>query len=120
MEPDYLAVLYQWLFFFAIVGILLYPAFSLRRIAKQNGKKGWLFFLVGLAIGFGIMVLNRFIGFFMMTLGLQKDFSEYLWIPFLIIGYGLGFLATQGLSRWIRKPEDQIPHDVIDHDVFKQ
>ena len=50
IEPDWQAVLIQWLLLFAIIAMCLIPAFLFRKLAKKYNRKGWLYFIVGLAV----------------------------------------------------------------------
>jgi hypothetical protein len=119
MKPDYLQVLYIWLLFFAVIGMIAFPAFRLKRIAKNNGKKGWVFFLVGMSVGFGAILVNRLIAYLINEIGIANDLRSYLWIPYLIVGYGLVFSGITILTPWIKKPDEEIAHDVIDSDLYK-
>lgn len=118
MKPDYVAVLYQWLFLFALLGIFLFPAFRLKRIAKASGRKGWLYFLLGLGVGFLAMVVNRILGGFLRQVPLGESLSEYLWIPFLTVGYGLVFVAIHFIAERIRPGENARGEDILDSELI--
>jgi hypothetical protein len=120
MEPDYLGILYVWLLFFAVIGIIVVPAFRMKRIAQSNGKKGWPFFLLGIAVGVSILLFNRLIAFFISRLGIQESLKSYFWIPYLVIGYGLVFLALSVFTHWVAKPQQESAHDIIDSDLFQK
>jgi hypothetical protein len=52
ITEDYLGVLIQWAFLFGIIAVWLVPAFLFKDLAKRYNKSAWLFFFVGLAVGF--------------------------------------------------------------------
>jgi hypothetical protein len=54
-------VLEAWAFFLALLTAFFLPAFFFRRWAKRNGKKGWLFFLLGLGIGLCSIVIGNIV-----------------------------------------------------------
>jgi hypothetical protein len=118
MKPDYESVLYVWLFFFAVIGIIAIPAFRLKWIAQRNGKKGWLFFLAGVGVGAGIILFNRIIAYFIYSLAIIQPVRNYLWIPYLIVAYGLVFVAINLISNRMKKRDRDIPEEVLDSDLF--
>lgn len=120
MKPDYEGVFYTWLFFFAVIGIMLVPAFQLKRIAKRNGRKGWVFFLVGIAVGIGIIFFNRVISHFIYPLEILQQVRNYLWIPYLIVAYGLVFVATSLIANKITKREQEKTEEVLDSDFLER
>lgn len=121
MKPDYLGVLYVWLFFFAALGFFLVPAFRLRKIAKAHGKKGWVFFLVGISIGIGVILFNRMIAFFIQRFEIIMTVRDYLWIPYLLVGYGIVFIAIDFVAeRWIKSDQIERVEEVIDHNLFEE
>lgn len=66
METTSFAIFTQWLIFLVAVATVLVPAFVFRNIARKRNKKGWLYFLAGMGVGFACFPLSRFIAFWMM------------------------------------------------------
>ncbi len=44
--------LIQWVVFFAVMATFLFPAFKFRNLAIAHNKKGWVYFIIGLASGY--------------------------------------------------------------------
>ena len=61
LTEDYLGILTQWVFFFGIIGIWLTPAFLFKDVAKRHNKSVWLFFIIGLAVGFVCFQISVFV-----------------------------------------------------------
>ncbi|HEY0771728.1 MAG TPA: hypothetical protein VGD31_15485 [Sphingobacteriaceae bacterium] len=120
MEPDYLSILYQWLLFFALVGLVFFPAFRFKKIASLNGKKGWLFFIIGAVIGFVIVQINGLLGLYLSQLQILSKVRGYLWISYLVIGYALVFLAIYAFRQWMKKPQNQMDADVLDGEMISR
>jgi len=85
LTEDWLGVFIQWSFFFYIVAILLLPGFLFMRVAKRHNRSGWVYFPLGLAVGFGSFRLSS------LLLSIVRDSvqSEIIkkslsWIVFLL------------------------------------
>ena len=48
---NWIEILMQWVFLFALLTTFLFPAFKFRNLAREHNKKGWLYFIVGLVVG---------------------------------------------------------------------
>jgi hypothetical protein len=48
---DWIEILKQWAFFFALMTAFFFPAFKFRNLAREHNKTGWVYFIVGLAVG---------------------------------------------------------------------
>jgi hypothetical protein len=48
---DWPNVLLQWALFFALLAVILIPAFKFRNLAKEYNKRGWVYFIIGLGVG---------------------------------------------------------------------
>jgi hypothetical protein len=95
MANIYVQVLIQWLFFFGIIGIIILPALLFRVTALRNNKKGWLFFIAGLALGFAALSLSRVVATRIIGLiVVQEQYKLLVSALFLVIGYGIDFLAV--------------------------
>ena len=99
MEPDYLDILIQWLFFFALISIFLLPAFLFRKAARLTGRSGWQSFLVGLAIGMAITQLARLPLTPFTKLEDQKLLQQYLPLVYLALSYLLVYLSVVVFKR---------------------
>lgn len=51
LSIDWIDILKQWVFFFAIMAAFFFPAFKFRNLARAHNKKGWVYFIVGLIAG---------------------------------------------------------------------
>jgi Na+/proline symporter len=101
-NEQYLAVLLQWLIFFGLLSVWILPAFLFRNFAKRNNRKGWVYFIIGLAVGFvglslGSLMLRVLTPFLPPT-----ETSPYFILVIFLIGYSFNFLAFQILKSRIR------------------
>ena len=99
MDNIYLQVLIQWLFFFALVSIVLLPAFLFRKIATRNNKKGWQYFLIGLAIGGLALEIGRLAVFLVLQSGIPEEYKPYLALVMFVIGYAIVIAAVKTFRR---------------------
>lgn len=107
MATSFPAIFTQWLIFFVAIATVLVPAFLFRKIALQRNKKGWLYFIAGMGIGFFCLPLSRFVAFWMMEHDLipsDASFASGL-IVFLIIPAVVVTLAVMVVGRRVARVE---------------
>jgi hypothetical protein len=102
METHYDQMALVWLFFFFILGVIFVPAFCFRKLASEKGKKGWVFFLVGLFIG---CVALRCAALFVGDSSTTSSFQFYegkMWMAFMVPAMVIDVLAIFVFSRTIK------------------
>src|SRR5688572_27255614 len=99
MEPNYTQVLIQWLFFFALMSIIFLPALLFRKIAMKHNKKGWQFFLFGLAVGVFALNVGRLALYPLTGLIIADEYKPYLSVVLPIVGSAVIFFAITFLRR---------------------
>jgi hypothetical protein len=98
MQNIYVQALMQWLFFFAILSIILVPAFLFRKIAIRNNKKGWMAFVLGLAIGGVALQIGRLPLYFLSKTD-PGEYRGYVVILMLVIGFAIDIAAVKIYRR---------------------
>jgi hypothetical protein len=101
MSPSLSDMLIQWLFLFGWLSILLFPALRFRRIAMENGRKGWVFFIVGVVIGYLILQVATLPMICLKPLPKVQQFSQYLFVVMFAASYLLIFAAERVVRRFI-------------------
>jgi len=102
MEPHYDQIAIQWLFFFFLLAALFTPAFCFRTIAIRKGKKGLVFFLVGLFVGWASLNCGKL---FVTNLATRSSFEHYqhqMWIVLMLVIVVIEGLAIITFSRTIK------------------
>jgi len=56
---DWIGMLLNWVFFFGLVTVIIFPAMKFQNLAKRHGQKGWLFFIAGFGVGLLGLTLGR-------------------------------------------------------------
>lgn len=105
METTNLAVLTQWLIFFVAIATVFVPAFLFRKIALKRNKKGWLYFLAGMGVGFLCLPLSRFLEYWMMEHDLHSPSYLSGLIAFLVIPVMVVTLAVMVLGGRLARVE---------------
>jgi hypothetical protein len=49
---DWPNILLQWGFLFAVLTVFLIPAFKFKNLAREYDRAGWVYFFLGLIVGF--------------------------------------------------------------------
>jgi hypothetical protein len=100
IEDDYLGALLQWVVFFGFVSILILPALLYKKVAKKFNKKGWLYFIIGLVVGFiGLSVVQLYARV-VKQLASPDNFQadRYYWlVSMYVVGYLYVWLAYKVL-----------------------
>ena len=99
MEPNYTQILIQWLFFFALMSVIFLPAFLFRKIAIRHHKKGWLFFLFGLAVGVLALNIGRLALYPFTRISIADEYKPYITVVLFIVGYAVIFVAVTLLKE---------------------
>lgn len=102
METHYDQMALVWLFFFFMLGVVFVPAFYFRKIAKEKGKKGLVFFVVGLFVGCAALKCGNL---FIANLATRPSFQAYqdkLWMAFIVPAVVIDVLAIITFSRTIK------------------
>lgn len=102
METHYDQIAIQWLFFFFLLAIIFTPAFRFRTIAIRKGKKGLVFFLVGLFVGWAALNCGRL---FVSNLETRSSFQPYhdqMWIVLMVVTVVIDAMAIITFSRTIK------------------
>jgi len=94
MDNMYVQYLIQWVFFIALVSIVIIPALRFRKIAMEHGKKGWLFMLVGFATGVLALQAGRLMAYLLMQLPASEEYHPYFAVALVIVGYIVVFVTT--------------------------
>lgn len=110
IEPDYWGVLVQWVVFFGFFAILILPAFLYKKLARRFNKKGWLYFIWGLAVGvIGLNVVHlyaRFVTHF--TSPTLSEVARYSWLlSMYLLGYVFVWAAYNMLLAYLIKQKNQ-------------
>lgn len=82
-SPDWASILLQWVFFFALMTALFFPAFKFRNLAQEYSKKGWVYFIVGLTVGIVGFNLGHLVVFPLRQVVSQKYFVYLTLVLFL-------------------------------------
>jgi uncharacterized membrane protein len=101
METQYTQIFMQWAFLFALIALMVVPAIKFRKIALRNDKKGWLYFLIGLLVGFLAIQCSR-----LLTLSMPESREEYkiaLTLAFLAIAVAIDIIAIKFLRHKLPK-----------------
>lgn len=101
MNNLYIEILTQWILFLAIIAVLPISAFRFRKIARNNKKKGWPHFLLGLAAGFFafICVLLVFAVIRYVSPHLSKNYSGII----LLLAIAIEYIAMIFLIRIFKR-----------------
>lgn len=105
MEPNYIEVFKQWLFFFGLMTTLLMPAIRFRKIALKHNKNGWWYCLIGFGVSGILLMLLRLIGFALTQSLPLKPYHDY--ISFVVLTFCLGgaFLSVELLKQNMKDKE---------------
>src|SRR5688572_11674178 len=105
MDPLYIEVLKQWLFFFGLMTMLLMPAIRFRKIALKHNKNGWWYCLIGFGVSGILLLVLRLIGFALTHSMPLKPYRDY--IAFVVLAFCLGgaFLAVELLKQNMKNKE---------------
>lgn len=92
MENDalsitWLDVLIQWAFLFAVLTVFFFPAFRFRILAKEYNKKGWVYFIVGLAVGIVGFNLGHLVVFPLRYYVVPREHVAYLSLVLFLSAY---------------------------------
>jgi len=96
------SVFIQWLFAFGMATVFVIPAFLLRNFARRNNREGWVYFLVGLFIGFVGLELGKFAVLTLKPM-LQRESERYLGIVLFVVAYLFTHLALRVVRNRIEK-----------------
>jgi len=83
----WVSLLLQWVFLFAILTMLFFPAFRFRKLARAHNKKGWVYFVVGLGVGIVALQLGNLVLFCLRYLKPSEGQLRYLWILMFVPWY---------------------------------
>ncbi len=61
-EENWQAVIEQWLFLFMLLSVIFLPGILFANQANRNGRRGWVYFLAGLAVGILALTFSSLIG----------------------------------------------------------
>ena len=50
IEEDWMGVLIQWLFLFALLALIYFVGWLFGRLARKHEKQGWLYTIIGIAL----------------------------------------------------------------------
>ena len=92
----------QWLFALGVVTVFLIPAFLLRNFANRNNKEGWVYFLVGLFIGFLGFELGKLVAHVLKPM-IERESERYLGIFMFVVAYSFTYLAVRVVRNRIEK-----------------
>jgi hypothetical protein len=98
-----IGMLIQWLSFFGIASIFLLPAFLLWNIAKRNNERGWVYFLLGMALGVLALQAGRLMIYVCVTFVKSQKDQPYLFIVMFITAYVIIGLGVVIVKRRMRK-----------------
>lgn len=79
--------LLQWAIFFAILTIFWLPAFKFRSLAMEYGKKGWVYFFVGLAVGAVGYSLGQLVVLPLRYYGIPPEYGVYAIAIIILCAY---------------------------------
>lgn len=96
------SVLMQWLFAIGVATVFVIPAFLLRNFARRNNREGWVYFLVGLFIGFLGLELGKLAVHVLKPI-IQKESVPYLGIVMFVVAYLFTYLALRLVRNRIEK-----------------
>jgi hypothetical protein len=99
MDPIYIEVLKQWMFFFGLMTMLLMPAIMFRKIATRHNKNGWWYCLIGLGVSGILLIALRTTGFVVTRLNPPKHYNDYISFGVLAIYLSGAFVAIALLKR---------------------
>jgi hypothetical protein len=94
MNFPYVEFLMQWVYLFALISVLLVPAFRLREIALNRGKKGRTLFFSGLGVGLLSLIVAILIIKAISLIIKQEGSSYFLAYLIIIVGHGLAYWAV--------------------------
>jgi hypothetical protein len=100
---SYAQILIQYLFLMGLIGIVILPALVFRKIALRYGKKGWVYFLMGFAVGFVAMPISTWVLSFFEALPIAETYRDYLWIPLLMLCVAIDVVAITFLRLTMRR-----------------
>lgn len=91
------------------MSILFLPALLFRKIAMEHNKKGWLFFLFGLAVGMFALNVGRLALYPLTGLAIADEYKPYLSVVIFIVGYAIIFFAITFLRRKLTREDKRPP-----------
>lgn len=110
IEPDYWGVLVQWGVLFGLLMVVILPAFLYKKLARTFNKNAWLYFLLGLLVGFvalGIVHLYARLIHYFLSPNLSEG-SRYSWLlSMYVLGYLLVWVAYRLLLAFFVKQKSQ-------------
>lgn len=113
---NYFDVILGWTLIAVIILVMPICAFRFRKIAKSNNKRGWSYFILGLAAGFlSLMVGLLVFGFIMyqfISTRLTEMYSTYVFLLAIAIAYGgMFFFIRIFKTRFTRLKQPSAAHD---------
>ncbi|HEY5750967.1 MAG TPA: hypothetical protein VIU12_33115 [Chryseolinea sp.] len=102
METHYDQMALVWLLFFFILGVIFAPAFCFRKIAKEKGKKGLVFFVVGLFVGCAALKCGNLLVANLATRSSFQPYQDKMWMAFILPAVVIDVLAIVTFSRTIK------------------
>ncbi|MGC3944682.1 MAG: hypothetical protein QM762_09195 [Chryseolinea sp.] len=102
LTEDWTGVLIQWALFFGLMSIIFFPAFKFRNLARAYNQKGWVYFIVGLGIGFAALNLGHLLiiplkGF------VVKEYQPYFISLLFITGFVVYWFSYKYLRRYFER-----------------
>jgi len=103
---NWIEVTIQWIFFFALLSIFLYPAFTFKNLAKLHNRKGWVYFIVGLAVGIVGFNLGHVVVFPLRYYVVPKEYVTYLSLVLFLSAYLFYRFSFKYLDQYFTKSKE--------------
>lgn len=101
-SAHWLDILIQWIFFFALVTVFLFPALRFRNLARTYNKKGWVYFILGLTVGGVGLNLGKPVAFSLQKV-VPQDHYAYLSLIIFFCAYLAYWFSYRFLKRHFAK-----------------
>ncbi len=99
---NFLSYLGTWLLFFVLVSYFMLPALLFQKIARRHNKKGWVFLLVGLFVGFLVVQIGTVVRLLLTPSLRSAGFSDYVpVIIMLVVNYALVILVVTWFRNYL-------------------
>lgn len=79
--------LIQWLFFLVLLFVIFLPAFKFRILAKKFSRNGWVYFIIGLAVGILGFNLGHIVVFPLGNYVVPQEYVSYLSLVLFLSAY---------------------------------
>ena len=105
MDPLYIEVLKQWLFFFGLMTMLLMPPIRFRIVAIQHNQNGWWYCLLGLGVSGLLLTALRATALVFKRWEPPKEYRDYISFAVLALCLAGAFVSVTLLKRNLRNKE---------------